>query len=70
MAETLAAVGPARVELAVTGMTCGSCAARVERALNRLDGVTATVDDATENARVARPVGNSLRLRRFTPSVR
>ncbi|MGH3328529.1 MAG: heavy metal translocating P-type ATPase [Streptomycetales bacterium] len=37
-------------------MTCGSCAARVERKLNKLDGVTATVNFATEKARVAFPV--------------
>lgn len=31
-------------ELVVGGMTCGSCAARIERRLNRLDGVAATVN--------------------------
>ena len=36
-------------------MTCASCAARVERKLNRLDGVTATVNFATEAARVSFP---------------
>jgi Cu+-exporting ATPase len=40
------------VELAVTGMTCAACAARIERRLNRLDGVTASVNYATERARV------------------
>ena len=44
-----------RVELAITGMTCASCAARIERKLNRLDGVTASVNYATENARVDHP---------------
>ncbi len=39
-------------ELAVGGMTCASCAARIERRLNRLDGVTATVNYATERAHV------------------
>ena len=34
-------------ELVVGGMTCGSCAARIERRLNRLDGVAATVNYAT-----------------------
>ena len=34
----------------VTGMTCGSCAARIERRLNRLDGVSATVNYATGRA--------------------
>ena len=42
----------ARVDLAVTGMTCASCAARIEKNLNRLDGVTATVNYATEKATV------------------
>jgi Cu+-exporting ATPase len=40
------------VELPITGMTCASCANRVERKLNKLDGVTATVNYATEKARV------------------
>jgi P-type Cu+ transporter len=40
------------VELPITGMTCASCANRVERRLNKLDGVTATVNYATEKARV------------------
>ncbi|ASR34997.1 copper-translocating P-type ATPase [Prauserella marina] len=41
------------VELAITGMTCASCAARIERKLNKLDGVTATVNYATEKAKVS-----------------
>ena len=41
-----------QVELAITGMTCASCANRIERKLNKLDGVTATVNYATEKARV------------------
>ncbi|EMF56249.1 MULTISPECIES: heavy metal translocating P-type ATPase [Streptomyces] len=41
------------VELAIGGMTCASCAARVEKKLNRLDGVTASVNYATEKAKVA-----------------
>jgi P-type Cu+ transporter len=40
------------VELPITGMTCASCANRIERRLNRLDGVTATVNYATEKATV------------------
>jgi P-type Cu+ transporter len=40
------------VELSITGMTCASCANRVERRLNKLDGVSATVNYATEKARV------------------
>jgi len=42
----------AHVDLPITGMTCASCANRVERGLNRMDGVTATVNYATERATV------------------
>ncbi|MFI7664211.1 heavy metal translocating P-type ATPase [Nocardia sp. NPDC049526] len=41
-----------QVELVIGGMTCASCANRIEKKLNRLDGVTATVNYATEKARV------------------
>ncbi|WP_016881566.1 MULTISPECIES: heavy metal translocating P-type ATPase [unclassified Rhodococcus (in: high G+C Gram-positive bacteria)] len=41
-----------QVELDIGGMTCASCANRIERKLNKLDGVTATVNYATEKARV------------------
>ena len=41
-----------RVELPIEGMTCASCATRIEKRLNRLDGVEATVNYATENAAV------------------
>ncbi|MFF2079941.1 heavy metal translocating P-type ATPase [Kitasatospora sp. NPDC058162] len=41
-----------RVELSIGGMTCASCAARIEKKLNRMDGVEATVNFATEKARV------------------
>ncbi|PJE94157.1 copper-translocating P-type ATPase [Streptomyces carminius] len=57
---TTAAGQPAaasEVELAVGGMTCASCAARVEKKLNRMDGVSATVNFATEKARVSYPDG-------------
>ncbi|MFE7229686.1 heavy metal translocating P-type ATPase [Streptomyces sp. NPDC057596] len=47
--------GAAEVELLIGGMTCASCAARVEKKLNRMDGVTATVNFATEKARVSYP---------------
>ncbi|WP_158169576.1 heavy metal translocating P-type ATPase [Mycolicibacterium smegmatis] len=40
------------VELQIGGMTCASCAARIERKLNKLDGVTASVNYATEKASV------------------
>ncbi len=43
------------IELAIGGMTCASCAHRVERRLNKLDGVTATVNYATEKAKVSFP---------------
>ncbi|MFB7432184.1 heavy metal translocating P-type ATPase [Streptomyces microflavus] len=56
MASTAAAGTPAAnatgAELMIGGMTCASCAARVEKKLNRMDGVTATVNYATEKARV------------------
>ncbi|MET9179148.1 heavy metal translocating P-type ATPase [Kitasatospora aureofaciens] len=41
-----------RVELSIGGMTCASCAARIEKKLNRMDGVEAAVNFATEKARV------------------
>ncbi|MFM8506831.1 MAG: heavy metal translocating P-type ATPase [Actinomycetota bacterium] len=41
-----------QVDLAVSGMTCGACATKIEKALNQIDGVTATVNFATESARV------------------
>src|SRR5919108_1314734 len=40
------------VELTIGGMTCASCANRIERKLNKLEGVTATVNYATEQATV------------------
>ncbi|MGX9787212.1 heavy metal translocating P-type ATPase [Mycobacterium sp. MMS18-G62] len=40
------------VELQIGGMTCASCAARIEKKLNKIDGVTATVNFATEKASV------------------
>src|SRR4051812_23907019 len=43
---------PARVELPIAGMTCASCANRIERRLNKLDGVAASVNYATETATV------------------
>ena len=44
--------GPTEVDLAITGMTCASCSARVEKKLNRLEGVDASVNLATEKAKV------------------
>ncbi|NUR07831.1 MAG: heavy metal translocating P-type ATPase, partial [Nocardioidaceae bacterium] len=49
--------GLSSLELEITGMTCASCANRVERKLNKLDGVTATVNYATEKAKVSFPDG-------------
>ncbi|MEV5414099.1 heavy metal translocating P-type ATPase [Thermopolyspora sp. NPDC052614] len=46
---------PNAIELSIGGMTCASCAARIERKLNKLDGVTATVNYATEKAKVTYP---------------
>ncbi|MFF5253830.1 heavy metal translocating P-type ATPase [Streptomyces leeuwenhoekii] len=48
------------VELLIGGMTCAACAARVEKKLNRMDGVTATVNYATQKARVAFPAGTEV----------
>ena len=52
-APTAPATGFERLELPIEGMTCASCAARIERKLNRLEGVTASVNYATEKAAVA-----------------
>lgn len=49
---TTTTAGAAQVELAIGGMTCASCAARIEKKLNRMDGVEATVNYATEKAKV------------------
>jgi P-type Cu+ transporter len=45
------------IELTIAGMTCASCAARIEKKLNRLDSVAATVNYATEKATVTAPPG-------------
>ncbi|MEU0900326.1 heavy metal translocating P-type ATPase [Streptomyces massasporeus] len=50
----------AEVELLIGGMTCASCAARVEKKLNRMDGVSATVNYATEKARITCPEGTEV----------
>ncbi|PZG20913.1 heavy metal translocating P-type ATPase [Nonomuraea aridisoli] len=49
--------GQRAVELTIGGMTCASCANRIERKLNKLDGVTASVNYATEKAKVVFPAG-------------
>jgi Cu+-exporting ATPase len=48
------------VDLVIGGMTCASCAARIEKRLNKLDGVTASVNYATERARITVPDGISV----------
>lgn len=48
------------VDLDIGGMTCASCAMRIEKKLNRLDGVSATVNYATEKAKVMAPAGYDL----------
>ncbi|PZP26515.1 MAG: heavy metal translocating P-type ATPase, partial [Kocuria rhizophila] len=45
------------VELEIGGMTCASCANRIERKLNKLEGVSASVNYATEKARISAPAG-------------
>ncbi|GAQ58015.1 heavy metal translocating P-type ATPase [Streptomyces acidiscabies] len=59
MSSTHAPAAPqtAEVELIIGGMTCASCAARIEKKLNRMDGVEATVNYATEKAKVSYPLG-------------
>ncbi|HEX4981621.1 MAG TPA: heavy metal translocating P-type ATPase [Ilumatobacteraceae bacterium] len=42
-----------QIQLDIGGMTCSSCAARIEKKLNRIDGVTASVNYATEKAKIA-----------------
>jgi P-type Cu+ transporter len=49
--------GTTEIELSVQGMTCAACAARVERKLNGLDHVRATVNFATERATITAPPG-------------
>ncbi|WP_329037409.1 heavy metal translocating P-type ATPase [Streptomyces sp. NBC_00178] len=64
MAGTTASEAPveetSQTEFTIGGMTCASCAARVEKKLNRMDGVSATVNYATEKARVSFGTGIAL----------
>ncbi|MGW6929399.1 heavy metal translocating P-type ATPase [Lentzea sp. NPDC054927] len=46
-------MGTDTIEISIGGMTCASCAARIERKLNKLDGVEASVNYATEKARIS-----------------
>jgi P-type Cu+ transporter len=57
---TVAEADGAIAELAVGGMSCGACAARIERRLNRLDGVQASVNYATGRAYITRTGGRDL----------
>ncbi|MEV7070192.1 heavy metal translocating P-type ATPase [Streptomyces sp. NPDC093990] len=57
MSTTAPTAPVSEVELVIGGMTCASCAARVEKKLNRMDGVTATVNYATEKAKIVYPAG-------------
>ncbi len=50
------------IELEITGMTCATCAARIEKKLNKLDGVAATVNYATERAAATAPAGYDARI--------
>jgi P-type Cu+ transporter len=54
---TKPATRASKVELTIEGMTCAACANRVEKQLNGLEGVTATVNFATEQATVSAPAG-------------
>lgn len=53
---------PDSIELDISGMTCASCAMRIEKKLNKLDGISATVNYATEKARVSAPRGFDIEL--------
>ena len=50
--DTTQSAAGSQIQLDIGGMTCASCAARIEKKLNRMDGVTATVNYATEKAKV------------------
>lgn len=56
MTETSPA-GSSALDLVIGGMTCASCAMRIEKKLNRMPGVTATVNYATEKAHLVLPEG-------------
>ena len=54
------------VQLPIEGMTCASCVNRIERKLNRLDGVTATVNLATASASVPPPSRDVISLSKLS----
>ncbi|GAA1133963.1 heavy metal translocating P-type ATPase [Citricoccus alkalitolerans] len=57
MSTSAPATARPAIELEIGGMTCASCADRIERKLNKLDGIQATVNYATEKAKVTVPAG-------------
>ncbi|MFE7043820.1 heavy metal translocating P-type ATPase [Streptomyces atratus] len=57
MSTSAPPAGGPSVELDIGGMTCASCAMRIEKKLNKLDGIAATVNYATEKAKVIVPEG-------------
>ena len=57
MSTSAPPAGGPDIELEIGGMTCASCANRIEKKLNKLDGVSATVNYATEKAKVTVPTG-------------
>ena len=57
MSTSAPPTGGPDIELEIGGMTCASCANRIEKKLNKLDGVVATVNYATEKAKVTVPAG-------------
>ena len=54
MADSVTSVNTRQVDLGIEGMTCAACALRIEKVLNRLPGIRATVNLATERARIER----------------
>ena len=57
---TNAATPSDTLDLAITGMTCASCANRIERKLNKMEGVSATVNYATEKAHIQSIAGSTI----------
>jgi len=59
IAKTGFSVPPRQLQLALEGMTCAACATRIENALNKIEGVTATVNFATETAHISYTPGTT-----------
>ena len=67
---TTASDAATEIELAIGGMTCASCAARIEKKLNRMDGVTATVTYATATKKaILNPASNLSSRRTYKATV-